>query len=422
MKGNLQKIMKIGMKTRVKLCCWLLAAFLLPVIFLFPGIAGAVDMEVSAVPVAFGDTPVAAPGHVGQAYPLRPFYPAARTIDTAGLEQSYFESIIIDVRSRFEYEVVRINKAKHVPLGEGDFIAEIKRYRAPVSKIPLIFYCNDPACSRAFRAALLAQAAGYENVHVYDSGVFSLLMAAPEKVSLMGTTPAQPDMVIPDDYYEKVQIDFEEFVKRTSRIGTLIIDIRDIYHRDFEPNLEGVRNIPMESFLKAVTNRIWAEKKLLIFDQNGEQTRWLQYFLQANGYTDYAFLRGGMQGLDLGSQARKVVRASSDISLNQERLLEVTLDNGLEPLDIAAINLIAGSVGFENHAVIEWDQALDVLGCTTEQLRVSAERLRNGGYLLFSQGRETLVFHMDPRLAWKGKMSGDLWTSRVREFEGSVRK
>lgn len=355
-------------------------------------------------------------------YPLRPFYPAARIIDTEGLEQTYFNSIIVDVRSEFEYEVVRINKAKHVPLDNGDFIAAIKRLRAPVSLTPLIFYCNDPACSRAFRAALLAQAAGFDNVYVYDAGVFSLLMAAPEKVTLMATTPAQPDMVIPDDYYEKVQIDFNEFKQKTSRIGSLVVDIRDIYHRDFEPDMDGIRNIPMESFLKAVTNRIWAEKRLLIFDQNGEQSRWLQYFLQANGYTDYHFLRGGMQGLDIDTQARKVVRTSSDVSVNQERLQELTLDSGLETLDVSTINLIISSISFENHAVIEWDQALEVLCCSSGQLTSSAERLRNNGYLLFSRGRETLVFHMDPRLAWKGKMAGDLWDGRVKEFEGSRRK
>jgi hypothetical protein len=72
----------------------------------------------------------------------------------------------------------------------------------------------------------------------------------------MATTPAQPNLVIPDDYYEKSRIDFEEFKERTSRIATLVIDIMDICNREIEPRLKGVRNIPMESFLEAVNQSV----------------------------------------------------------------------------------------------------------------------------------------------------------------------
>ena len=178
----------------------------------------------------------------------------------------------------------------------------------------------------------------------------------------------------------------------------------------------------MEPFIKAVTNRIWAEKKLLIFYKNGKKTRWLQYFLQANGYSDYVFLRGGMERLDLRTQAQMVTRTSSEINLNQQRLRELTMDNRLTPLDVELMILLAGSVGFENHAVIKRDRFLELLGCTMEQLDKSAKRLQDGGFLLFGKYRNSLIVHIDPRLAWKGKMSGDLWTDRVRDYEASIRK
>lgn len=357
-----------------------------------------------------------------QDYPLRPFYPAVKTIDTDRFLEIYFDAIIIDVRSRFEFDVVRINKAKCVPLSEDDFIASIRRYRSLISETPMVFYCNDSACSSAFRAVLLAQAAGYTNVFVYDAGVFPLLMVAPEKITLMATTPAQPDLVISSDYYDKVRIDFKEFKERSTKISTLLIDIRDIYNRVHEPRLKGVRNIPMEPFIQAVTNRIWAEKKLLIFDQNGEKTRWLQYFLQANGYSDYVFLRGGMEGLDLRTQAQMVTRSRSEINLNQQRLRELAMDIRLTPLDVELVNLLAGSVSFENHAVIKRDRFIELLGCTAEQLDESSNRLQDAGFLLFGENKNSFIYHLDPRFAWKGKMSGDLWTDRVREFEASIRK
>ena len=34
-------------------------------------------------------------------------------------------------------------------------------------------------------------------------------------------------------------------------------------------------------------------KSVLIFDQVGKQVRWLEYYLVANGYKQYAFLSGG---------------------------------------------------------------------------------------------------------------------------------
>lgn len=355
-----------------------------------------------------------------QDYPLRPFYPAVRTIDTDRFLEIYFDALVIDVRSKFAFDIIHINKAKHVPLAQANFVASIKRYRAQDSNTPIVFYCNDAACSSAFRAAQLTQGAAYGNVYVYDTGVFTLLTAAPEKVTLMATTPAQPDLVIPSDYYNKVRVDFDEFQKRSDRTGALVIDIRDIFDRAYEPRLAGVRNIPVEPFLTAVTNRIWLEKKLLIFDQNGEKTRWLQYFLQANGYSDYVFLHGGMDGLDLTTQARKIIRSNSRISLDQQRLFELTMDSTLNPLDIRMMNLLAASIGFENHAVVNSNQILESLHCTGEQFKTSVERLRRGGYLLFGDMGNVLVFHINPRLAWKGKMSGALWAERISEFDAST--
>lgn len=355
-----------------------------------------------------------------QRYPLRAFYPAVKTITTETLLNVYNDAVIIDVRSKFEFDVVHINKAKHLPLSAASFINTLMAERPKQSETPLIIYCNDPSCSRAFRAALLAQSAGYVNVFAYDAGVFSLLTTSPEKITLMGTTPAQTSRVIPPEQYEKVQLDFTAFKERSSLRGAQIIDIRDIYRRDLEPILEGVHNIPLEPFLNAVTNRIWTEKKLLIFDQNGEQTRLLQYFLQANGYPDYAFLRGGIQGLSSDFTRKNKVSINSEVTLNQQRLLQLIQDQRLQSLDFEMIMLLLGSIHFENHAVVDHQQALQKLDCTASQLELATTRLQNNGYLLFNQNRKRQVFHINPQLAWKGKMSGELWSSRVKEFDASA--
>ncbi len=350
-------------------------------------------------------------------FPLRPFYPYVQTISTDSLLEKYFDAILIDVRNRFEFDVIHISKARHILLSDENFIDSVSRYRAKVSDTALVFYCNDPACTSAFRAALLVQNAGFTNVYVYDTGVFPLLEIAPEKITLMATTPAQPDLVIPADYAEKVLVDFEQFNKRAGRLNSLIIDIRDIYTRMYTPRLENIHNISMEAFLAAVTNRIWFGKNLLIFDQDGTKVKWLQYFLQANGYSNYAFLRGGIDGLDQKTQAKKIAVFNSWITFNQVKFAELTKDNRLTALDLRIMNLLAASIRYEHYALVRQGHISAALRCSAVEFKEAINRLKSSGYLLFRDSGETMMFHINPRLAWKGVMSGTVWAKRVREFD-----
>ena len=351
---------------------------------------------------------------------LRPFYPTVRTVSTERFLELYFDALVVDVRSQFEFDVIHISKAKHVSVAGDNFVEAISRYRARKSSTPIIFYSNDFASANAFRAALVAQQAGFQSVHVYDAGVFSLLDAASEKVTLLATTPAQPDLVIPADYYNSVRVDFDEFSNRSAKRDAMLIDIRDIYNRIYVPRLTGVKNIPVESFIKAVTNRIWWEKTLLVFDQSGEDTKWLQYFLQANGYSDYLFLRDGVDGLDLVSQARKIIRPDSWLNINQRQFSEMTMDRTLRPLDLRVMNLLAGAIGFENKAMVNRGDLIESINSSIDECVASFERLRRGGYLLFGESDNLMIFYLNPRLAWKGEMSGSVWADRVREFDAST--
>lgn len=350
-------------------------------------------------------------------FPLRAFYPSVQIIETETLLQQYAEAIIIDVRSSFEFDVVRINAARHVELSSPDFLQEIVSLRAPRSATPLIFYCNDPSCSRAFRAAVLAQSAGFSHIYTYDAGVFSLMKKSPALVTLMETTPAQATRVISTERYANAQLDFAQFKERSTAVGALVIDIRDIYRRQRLPAMKNIRNIPMESLLQGITNRIWAEKKLLIFDQHGEQTRSLQYFLQANGYSDYAFLRGGVQRLDNESTHANEQKNNDQISINQSVLLDLIVDPRLHPLDIELITLIIANVNFENHSVVDLQWVQESLPDSRAELMRAARRLQRCGYLLFDSNHSSLICHISPRLAWKGKMSGVIWSNSVTEFK-----
>lgn len=348
-------------------------------------------------------------------YPLRPFYPTVKTINTTALQRFYTKAIIIDVRSRFEFDVIHINKAEHIPIDAPDFIATLRKYRSPQDATPLIFYGNDSGCTSIFQAALLAQDAGYNHVFVYDGGVFPLLRQSPEKITLMATTPAEPNQVIPNNYYKKVRIDFKSFKAKSTDPTAVVIDIRDLHNKELNPQLDNIRSIPMESFLKAVSNRIWKEKKLLFFDHDGQKTDWLQFFLQANGYSNYTFLKKGMTGLKK-NQTKNIPNTNAEVCLKQEQILKLAEDSNLKPIDFRLINILIGSIQIENHVLLKQGELRKQLQCTNKQLESAAQRLRDGGYLLFAENNENLFFRIDPKLAWKGEMAGTIWLKRCSEF------
>jgi hypothetical protein len=60
---------------------------------------------------------------------------------------------------------------------------------------------------------------------------------------------------------------------------------------------------PIDDFIKRVVKKgLLQDSTLLIFDQVGKQVRWLMYYLEASGYTNYYFLSGGAYAV-LGIQA-----------------------------------------------------------------------------------------------------------------------
>lgn len=349
-------------------------------------------------------------------FPLRPFFPTVVTINTHQLFEMYSDAILIDVRSEFEFEVIHINEAENISLSEINFIGKIRVTSNVNPLTPLVFYCNDSNDKTAFMAALLAQSAGLGNILVYDAGIFPLLALAPEKISLMANTPARQDLVIPKELYDEVRIGFDAFRQQSYGKSALVIDIRDTFEDNKEPQFDEIRHIPMESFLKAVSNRIWAEKKLLIFDQTGEDTQWLQFFLQANGYFNYVFLRGGVDALDKTTQVRTAHTGSNEVHLNQQYLLQLIQDPEMTSLDIKLTNLLLSLITAENRAAIKHSEITNLLGCTQKEFEVSINHLKDKHLLLWRKNTDSFLFRINPRLGWKGRMSDTHWANNVKMF------
>jgi rhodanese-related sulfurtransferase len=239
-------------------------------------------------------------------YPLRAKFPTVKPIGSETLAAAYERAVIVDVRSRMEYDVVHINKAVHLPVDIPTFLADLRKLRAPQGSEPIAFYCNGTTCAKSYEAAEKAESGGFGNVFVYDAGILAWIKSYPERGTLLGRTPAPLNRLIAEDAFKKRLIDFPAFRKRAETANALVIDIRD--KEQIQANAElgqnavlfipgaSVMNIPADKFKSFVTAGGFKGKTLLIADAVAKEVRWAQYILEDNGYSDYFFLAKGVNG------------------------------------------------------------------------------------------------------------------------------
>ncbi len=233
----------------------------------------------------------------GQGFPLREKYSQIPVITIEDLEQNYENVIIVDVRSKLEYETIHINKALNIPIAKGTFGKELEKARGKSGDVPLVFYCNGHTCSKSYKATKKAISLGFKNVYAFDAGIFDWVKAHPEKGTLLGQTPAPKEKIIPKAILNKKMLNYAAFKSKAEKPNTMVIDIREPFQRDKIPPLSKVRNIPSDRLRPLVEANKFKDKLLLIFDATGKQVRWLQYQLEKNGYQNYYFLKGGVYSL-----------------------------------------------------------------------------------------------------------------------------
>lgn len=237
-------------------------------------------------------------------FPLREKYPDVKTITLEDLDRQYDASVIVDARSKMEFDVVRIAKAVNVPVAKKDFLAALEEVRGKTDQGPLVFYCNGHTCAKSYKASRAAADAGFKNVLCFDAGIFEWVNAYPERGTLLGQTPADKSKLIAKADLSARKLSFTEFKARASEHDALVIDTRDAYQRatnaDLDQNrevdLKGVREIPMDRMVRLINDKKLKDRQLLIFDAVGKQVRWLQYHLEDAGYRNYYFLDKGVLG------------------------------------------------------------------------------------------------------------------------------
>jgi len=234
-------------------------------------------------------------------FPGRTKYPHVPTIELEELYQSRNNVVIVDSRSTYEYETLRIKNAVSVPLSLSSkrFAMKMQQIRDENPNKKIIFYCNGHTCMKSYKATRRSMNyLGFKNVYAYDTGVFDWARKYPEEADLLGDTLKDPSRLISKADFKLHTLPAEKFIKSANE-SIKILDIRDRINRDgfyifsgdeHSIGLSKSEKTELDQFLDSVSI---SNKTLYVYDMVGKQVRWFQYYLEAKNIKKYYFMKGG---------------------------------------------------------------------------------------------------------------------------------
>lgn len=232
-------------------------------------------------------------------FPGRDKFPDVGVIELKDLYEKRKEVIIVDARSSYEYETLRIKGAINVALSSKTYGEELKQLREKNPEKTLVFYCNGKTCLKSYKAVRQAQFHKIDNVVAFDAGVFDWAKSFPGDAELLGQSPINPKQLISKGEFKKRLLAPAEFGSRVGD-GTMVLDVRDLQQREaigFFPGYERRVGLDDKKNLQKYIERAKERgKTLLIYDEVGKQVQWLQYTLEAAGLKNYYFMDGGAKG------------------------------------------------------------------------------------------------------------------------------
>ncbi|MBI5613087.1 MAG: sulfurtransferase [Gammaproteobacteria bacterium] len=232
------------------------------------------------------------------AFPLRPQYIDVPVLDTAELDKKFADVFIVDVRSPYEYDTLRIKDAILIPLTDKNFVEEVRKLREKSATKPIVFYCNGKTCRKSYDAVLKAKAARISGTVCYDAGIAEWAEKQPDKAVLLGRTPIKAGELLSSAKFKAHLLDPKAFEAKVGP-NSIVLDVRDRVQRDTQlfPFKEQRAQLEEKDKLDAIIEQAKRDKKtLLVYDAVGKQVEWFQYYLENKGLSDYFFMKGGAQG------------------------------------------------------------------------------------------------------------------------------
>jgi len=133
------------------------------------------------------------------------------------------------------------------------------------------------------------------NVLTYDAGILHWAKKYPQETTLLGETPVNLEFLLDNDKFKAHLLSFEEFTKRIND-KAIVVDVRDELQRDRLIFEQVSISVPIDDVVLYASKHAKEDKTLLLYDAVGKQVRWLQFYLEKAGITDYFFLKNGVKG------------------------------------------------------------------------------------------------------------------------------
>ena len=235
------------------------------------------------------------PGRVHEKYSKVPY------IELEDLHKIKNDVVMVDVRSKFEFDTLQIKGAVNIPVALKTFDAEVKKLREKSDK-PLVFYCNGHTCMKSYKAAKRAMKLGLKDVLAYDAGIFTWAKAYPDQAVLLGKSPVDTRDILSKKQFKARLLNPDKFsdMATDDPSNVIVLDIRDKYQRagvGFFPVQERWTSLnKMDKVYSYIRKAKEKGKTLFIYDEVGKQVRWLQYALEREGIKKYYFMDKGATG------------------------------------------------------------------------------------------------------------------------------
>jgi len=230
-------------------------------------------------------------------FPGRPLYPEVPVIELDELHRRIDEVIVVDVRSSYEYDTLRVKGAINIPVSSKTFVSRMRELRASDPR-PIIVYCNGKTCMKSYKAARKCAVNKIDNVHSYDAGIMDWARTYPDKAELLGKSPVNPKQLISKNNFKKHLLSPDAYGDRVASTSAIVLDVRDRFQREALSIYVGRERrayLDDKGKLDRYIDKAKRENKtLLVHDAAGKQVRWLQYYLEDKGLKSYYFMEGGV--------------------------------------------------------------------------------------------------------------------------------
>lgn len=230
-------------------------------------------------------------------FPGRKSFPAVPYIELEQLHQKRDKVIIVDVRTAYEYDTLRIKDSLNISVHDSGFVEAMLKLRADNPTKEIVTYCNGRTCNKSYEAVQKCRNVKIDNVIAYDAGILDWAEKYPQESVLLGRNPIDTKKLISMDMFNAHLIEPKKFESMAGNDNVIVLDVRDKFQREASslfPGLDKHASLDDKATLDKYFSKAKKEHKtLLIYDAAGKQVEWLIYYLEDQGVSNYYFMKGG---------------------------------------------------------------------------------------------------------------------------------